>query len=106
MLSSIASYIPSGASVLAFFQWLLVTGWTKLVDAYHASPKWFAIAVAAFLLMIWLGYAHAPKIESHDADVAKQVALLSAKIDRLEANIDALKVTPVAPVAAKKKFSK
>lgn len=95
--------LPTLADVLAFFKWIVVSGWTQLVALYNASHKWFAIGVAAFIVLVMLGYVTMPKVPAKDSDLENQVAVLSEKIDRLSANIDALKAPPVTPAVALKK---
>jgi hypothetical protein len=73
-----------------------------LKSSWEASHKWFAVGCVIFGLLVWFGYAHLPTFSSKDTALEKQVAELSQKLDRMSANIDALKIPAVAPNSKKK----
>lgn len=102
--------LPTFTDILAFFKWLLASGWSQVIAAYNSSHKWFAIGAIAFVVLIWLGYVAMPKLPAKDAALEKQVASLSEKLDTVSselhtvsAKLDALKSPPVALTSSFKK---
>ncbi len=76
------------AGVVAIFNTIVST----LKKSYDASHKWFAVGCIIFGVLVWFGYAHLPTFSAKDASLEKQVAALSAKLDKLSSDINGVSI--------------
>ena len=96
------NWIAAGTAIMTFLASTVTAIFTSVVGAlkasWDASHKWFAVGCGIFIALVWFGVAHIPRVPA-DVDtsgLSKQIAELSAKIDKLS------EVKP-APAAKKSK---
>ena len=85
-LASIWALIST--AVVAVFNTIVST----LKKSYEASHKWFAVGCIIFVALVWFGFAHLPTFSAKDAALEKQVAALSAKLDKLSSDINGVSI--------------
>jgi hypothetical protein len=76
------------AGVVAIFNTVVST----LKASYEASHKWFAVGCIIFVALVWFGFAHLPTFSAKDTALEKQVAALSAKLDKLSSDVNGVAI--------------